>query len=157
MNDSLRNNHNIPQLVQDEGCPVKFYDWNTFLNQFFKPLSSLTTCHHFRADKESPGIVFVNEYCDSLEKEFRLLKKRVVIDSSTPSELTRKGLDAMRQWYLYQEIRPLCYDNKDITYPKPTVPKPEITIVEHVDKTWKCSYCRRRGMKRAGMEKFFVQ
>jgi hypothetical protein len=67
--DSSRNNHNIPQLVQDEGCPVKFYDWKTFLKQFFKPLSSLTTYHHFRA-----GIVFVKEYCDSLEKEFRLLK-----------------------------------------------------------------------------------
>jgi hypothetical protein len=38
--------HNIPQLVQDEGCPVKFYDWKTFLKQFFKPLSSLTTYHH---------------------------------------------------------------------------------------------------------------
>jgi hypothetical protein len=24
--DSSRNNHNIPQLVQDEGCPVKFYE-----------------------------------------------------------------------------------------------------------------------------------
>jgi hypothetical protein len=68
--DSSRNNHNIPQLVQDEGCPVKFYDWKTFLKQFFKPLSSLTTYHHFRADKDSPGIVFVKEYCDSLEKEF---------------------------------------------------------------------------------------
>jgi hypothetical protein len=45
----------------------------------------------------------------------------------------------MRQWYLYQEIRPLCYGNKDITCPKPTVPKPEITIVEHVVKTMKCN------------------
>jgi len=25
--------------------------------------------------------VFVKEYCDSMEKKFRLLKKRVVIDS----------------------------------------------------------------------------
>jgi hypothetical protein len=43
--DSSRNKHNIPQLVQDEGCPVKFYDWKTFLKQFFKPLSSHTTFH----------------------------------------------------------------------------------------------------------------
>jgi hypothetical protein len=96
-------------------------------------------------------------YCDSLEKEFRLLKKRVVIDSSMLSELPRKGLDAMRQWYLYQEIQPLCYDNKDITCPKPTVPKPEITIVKHIDKTRKCSYCKEMDMKRAGMGKFCVQ
>jgi hypothetical protein len=45
----------------------------------------LITYHHFRADKESPRMVFVKEYCNSLEKEFRLLKKRVVIDSSMPS------------------------------------------------------------------------
>ena len=63
--ESSSNNHNIPQIVQDEGCPVKCYDWKTFLKQFFKPLSSLTTYHLFRADKESPGIVFVKEYCDS--------------------------------------------------------------------------------------------
>jgi hypothetical protein len=55
-------------------------------------------------------------------------------------------LKFMRQWYLYQEIRPLCYDNKDITCPKPTVPKPEITIVEHVDKTRKCSYCYEKNL-----------
>jgi hypothetical protein len=45
--DSSRNNHNIPQLVQDEGCPVKFYDWKAFLKQFFKPLSSLTHLSSF--------------------------------------------------------------------------------------------------------------
>jgi hypothetical protein len=31
--DSSMNNHNIPQLVQDEGCSMKFYDWKTFLKQ----------------------------------------------------------------------------------------------------------------------------
>ena len=102
--DSSRHNHNIPKRVQDEGCPVKFYDWKTFLKQYFKTLSALTTYHHFRVDKESHVIVFVMEYYDSMEKEFRLLKKRVVIDSSMPSELPRKVLDAMRPWYMYQEI-----------------------------------------------------
>jgi hypothetical protein len=102
--DSSRNNHNIPKRVEDEGCPVKFYDWKTFLKQYFMTLSALTTYHHFRVDKESHVIVFVKEYYDSMEKEFRLLKKRVVIDSSIPSELPRKVLDAMRPWYLYQEI-----------------------------------------------------
>jgi hypothetical protein len=56
--DSSGNCHNIPQLVQDEECPVKLYE-------FIKPISALTTYRHFRADKESPGIVFVKEYCDS--------------------------------------------------------------------------------------------
>ena len=95
---SSRNNYDISQLAKDEvGYPMKFYDWKTFLKQCFKPLSALTTYtgNHFRADKESPGIVFVKEYCDSMEKEFRLLKKQVVIDSSMSSELPRKCLYAM--------------------------------------------------------------
>ena len=62
---------------------------------------------HKNMFNETTRMVFVKEYCNSLEKEFRLLKKRVVIDSSMPSELPRKGLDAMREWYLYQAIRPL--------------------------------------------------
>jgi hypothetical protein len=39
--------------------------------------------------------------------------------------------------------------NKDITCPKPTVPKPERTIVEHVDKTRKCSYCKETGHEKS--------
>jgi hypothetical protein len=73
-----------------------------------------------------------------------------------PSELPRKGLDAMRQWYLYQEIRPLCYGNKDITCPKPTVPKPERTIVEHVDKTNITFMGFQSDMKKIYFNKFIV-
>jgi len=75
--DSSRNNHNIPQLVQDEGCPVKFYDWKTFLKQFFKPLSSLTTYHHFRDDKESPGFV--------CQRVLRLFGKGIQVAKETSS------------------------------------------------------------------------
>jgi hypothetical protein len=53
------------------------------------------------------------------------------------------------KWLKYQEIRPLCYGNKDITCPKPTVQKPEITIVEHVNKTRKCSYCKETGHEKS--------
>jgi hypothetical protein len=73
--DSSRNNHNIPQIVQDEGCPVKFYDWKTFLKQFFKPLSSLIAYHHFRADKESPEMVFAKEYCNFFGKGIQVAKE----------------------------------------------------------------------------------
>ena len=115
----------------------------------FKSFSALTTYHHFRADKKSPGIVFVKEYCDSMEKEFRLLKKRVVIDSSAIWVTKESSRCYMRQWYLYQEIWPFCYDNKDITCPKPIVPKPEITIVELFNKTRKCSYCKQTGHEKS--------
>jgi hypothetical protein len=64
----------------------------------------LTSCHlGIIGQRISPFLLFS---CDSLENEFRLLKKRVVIDSSMPSELPRKGLDAMRQWY--QQVVVYC-------------------------------------------------
>jgi hypothetical protein len=45
---SSRNSHNIPQLVDDPVNPVIFYDWKTYLKQFFKHIPHLTTYHHFR-------------------------------------------------------------------------------------------------------------
>jgi hypothetical protein len=38
----------------------------------------------------------VKEYCDSLEKEFRLLKKRVVIDSSMPEHVQMFNIMSLR-------------------------------------------------------------
>ena len=37
-----------------------------------------------------------------------------------------KGLELERQWYLYEKICPLCHTNlaRDLTCPKPTLPKP---------------------------------
>lgn len=136
--------------MNDPDIPVKFYDWKTFLRQYFKQLPQLTTYHHFRMSKESPGVVSVRQYCDDEEKEFKLLKNRCVVDiSSEPLELPRKGLDAMRQWYLYQEIRPHCHGSKDVTCPKPLVPKPEATVVEERDKIRKCSYCKQSGHEKS--------
>ena len=66
--DSSRNNHNIPQLVQEEGCPVKLYDWKTFLKQF------LSHFHH-----SQPIIIFVlikNNLELSLSKSTATLWKR---------------------------------------------------------------------------------
>ncbi|CAG2209911.1 unnamed protein product [Mytilus edulis] len=42
-----------------------------------------------------------------------------------PNTLTSKGLDAARQWYLYEQIREYCYSeaNKDVICPKPTIAK----------------------------------
>ena len=75
--------------------PIYVYDWKKFLRQFFKTLPALNTYHHFRVDKEFHEAVFVKKYCDSIEKEFKLLKKRVVVDSSMQQEMPRKGLDPM--------------------------------------------------------------
>ena len=45
---SSKNKHNLPQLVDDPDCPVKFYDWASHLKRWFKPIPHLTSYHHFR-------------------------------------------------------------------------------------------------------------
>ena len=45
---SITNHHNVPQLVDDDQKPVKFFDWSSYLRQFFKPIPHLKTYHHFR-------------------------------------------------------------------------------------------------------------
>ena len=58
------------------------------------------------------------EFADSEEKQFK-----DGCDMSEPSEVHPPGIDAARQWYLFE---PFCRSNlaADMTCPKPTVPKP---------------------------------
>ena len=50
----------------------------------------------------------VKEYTDTEESEIKPMKGgQIQIDSETlPDTIIPKGLDAARQWYLYDEIRP---------------------------------------------------
>ena len=75
----------------------------------------------------NPGIVTLKKYCDSEEEMFNILKRASSVDTtSTPLEIKPTGLDAARQWYLYEQIRPFVQSNlaKDFTCPKPFIPKP---------------------------------
>ena len=49
--------------------------------------------------------------------------------------LTSKGLDAARQWYVYEQIKEYCYSeaNKDVICPKPTIAKSEVDLTSDVD------------------------
>ena len=50
------------------------------------------------------------------------------LDGNLPAVLPQKGLDAQRQWYLYEAIRPFCmFGTEDLVAPAPTtVPKTSI-------------------------------
>ena len=68
------------------------------------------------------------EFADSPEVEVELLKRPITscaVTNDLPQVVSPKGLDAHRQWYLYEQVRPFCHSNlaKDITCPKPAVPK----------------------------------
>ena len=66
--DSSRNNHNTPQLVEDEGCPVKLYDWKTFLKQFLS---------HFLHSQHIIIFVLIKNHLElSLSKSTATLWKR---------------------------------------------------------------------------------
>ena len=108
----------------------QWYDWTSFLGNYFRAIPGITQYHHFQASREFPGEIVCREFANSDDVKFQLLKKGINVSSFSSSNLppivTPKGLDAQRQWYLYEQIRPFCHSNltKDITCPKPTVSKP---------------------------------
>ena len=135
--ESTRNDQNKAQLVSSETGSaryVTFYLWSSFLSQFFKPIPSITSYHNFRVSVDKPGVVFVKAYSDSEEVSINCLKNSEItsIDCSLlPEALAPKGLDAKRQWYLYEQIRQFCPTvlQADLTCPKPDVPKPTTSEV----------------------------
>ena len=60
--------------------------------------------HHFRMHKDNPGVVYVKEHANSPEKAIHPFKLRVPSDQM-PDEIIPPGINAQRQWYLYEQIR----------------------------------------------------
>ena len=142
MKESAQNNQNRAQLIASmdgRESYVTSYQWTSFLSQFFKTIPSITSYHVFRVSADKPGIVFVKEYSDSAEVSINCLKSpNTSIDSSLlPEVIAPKDLDAKRQWYLYEQIRPFCPSNlqADFTCPKPEVPKPTTDESSHPSKS----------------------
>lgn len=130
---SSRRGHNIPQLVSDPQKPVKFSDWKSYLQRYFKPMKNIRGYHHFRVNAETPGVVECKEICNSVPVCVNLLKDRNIlpsIDDPLPQEILAPGLEPRRQWYLFEEIREHCRSPtaKDTSCPKPVVPKKEVTV-----------------------------
>ena len=108
---------------------VHWIDWSHFFQSFFQPIPNITTYHHFKVSKAEPRIVAVKEFAISPEKKIEIFKKdtnEVSLQGQQLDKIIPSGLDAKRQWYLYDEIRPFCSTNlaKDMTCPKPSVPRP---------------------------------
>ncbi len=107
-------------------CSFTTYLWSSFLSQFFKPIPNITSYQNFLVSVDKPGVVFVKKYSDSEEVSINCLKNTDFDCSLLPEPLVPKGLDAKRQWYLYEHIRPFCPTvlQADLTCPSPEVPKP---------------------------------
>lgn len=113
---------NVAQLVsrEDGSTIVPTYDWTTFFAPRFKKLHGIKRIHHFRMSSSHPGVVFTKEHSDSTEKQFTMLKEPWSPESNEfPEIVPPRGLNAERQWYLFEQIRPFCdKEDKDITCPK---------------------------------------
>ena len=99
---------------------------------FFRAIPGISQYHHFQASKEYEGEIVCKEFANSDDVKVQILKKGINISSihssGLPCIVTPKGLDAQRQRYLYEQVRPFYHSNlaRDITCPKPTVTKPSV-------------------------------
>ena len=107
---------------------VNFYQWTTFLQQFFKSIPNILQYHRFFVDAKKPGVVTVRETALSTDSTVNILKvdHQFILDAGMPQLTNIKGLDAQRQWYLFEQIRPFCKTvlSADFTCPEPSCPKP---------------------------------
>lgn len=109
---STATGQNIPQLVRDnrDKIQVKFYQWTAFLGQFFRTIPNISTYHNFRASEGQRGDIELRQYSSSEKTCFNMLKSDADTSKlNTLPELTHiPGLDLVRQWYLYENIRQHC-------------------------------------------------
>lgn len=66
--------NNKVYIIGDEQSPKPFhyYNWADFLASFCQTIPHITSYHHFRVDKDHPGIIFVREFADSKETRVTL-------------------------------------------------------------------------------------
>ena len=94
---SSRNGHYIQHIVNDAKDPVTFYEWKSYLQEFFKPLKHIIDYHPFFIDSKHPGVVNCKESA-SYEFTFNLLKfkPRLPQTQTLPSVSIIKGFDPAR-------------------------------------------------------------
>ncbi|XP_071056005.1 uncharacterized protein [Onthophagus taurus] len=96
---------------------VTWYQWDSYLKPFYRPLVGITQFHHFIICTDC---VKTKKFADSEDVDtFHLLLKP--IDSEMPETIQPVGLTLERQWYIYKNLRSLVTDpgKVDITAPLP--------------------------------------
>ena len=149
--NSMVTGKNIPQLTKSENSRLVFWlDWKSYLTKYLHAIPKITDYHHFRFDESSPGVVFVRALANDQETEVRISPASTTF-SGLPAEITPKGLDITRQWYLYNEIRQFCStpETATLTCPLPTSQRPSTSTSEEPNTTSKrkraCSHCHQEG------------
>ena len=88
-------------------------------------MANIKKFHHFQFAKGSIT-VRLQEFVDGQFLQESLARRKMSDDVTMPPVVHPKGLDAKRQRYLYDEIRPFNADRcQDISTPRPAVAKPK--------------------------------
>ena len=120
--------HNVAQLTCDPVSGERFvhwYNWSEYLSSYFSPIPNILSYQHFRFTKTDPGCVFMRASADAPELKVCVFKKGVKrLPSLVPTEKKPAGLSLERQWYLYEQIGPLCTSTlaASLTCPRPQLP-----------------------------------
>ena len=145
---------NLVYVIGEENSsmPFQYYDWATFLGNYFIQIPQITSYQHFRVSKDHPYTVFVRHFANKEETTISILKENINISMALPSILQPSGLSFERQQYLFEHIRPFCEEKyRDITCPDPTRgqgkkrPQPQTTETSVKKAKHLCSYCRNPG------------
>ena len=111
----------------EDGVPlIPTYDWSTFFAEHMNRVMGIKRFQHFTFKSSQKGKVLCQEECDGAAVNIDLLKDPTWTPSAShlPEVVEPRGLDAKRQWYLYEKIRPFCQEGKDVTCPLPLCTKP---------------------------------
>ncbi|ELU09153.1 hypothetical protein CAPTEDRAFT_228820 [Capitella teleta] len=114
---------NQAQLVgkEDGTAYVPVADWQTHLSPYGSVINGVKKQHHFRFTKTHPGGVFYKEDANANESFAQVFKKPHEIPQHPPRPIKPPGLDAKRQQYLFQTIRPFVQEEfQDVLCPEPT-------------------------------------
>lgn len=104
---------------------VQWSEWDVCLKQYFKQISGLTKYHHFTFHKD--GRICAQFFSNSPEVQVHNETNLNVNKVLPLKSIKPAGFTSQRSWYLYEEIRPLCFkeSSKDLVAPKPKYPKPK--------------------------------
>ena len=105
---------NLCQLVgtQNGQTIVPSRDWPGFLSTHFRRLDGIKQYHHFRFERDHPGVVFLKKTATAEEETQCLL-----LDDWSPSLADKPplvpatGLSLERRRYLFDRIREYCREN----------------------------------------------
>ena len=117
VNNSSKNN--IAQMYNWE-----WREWDTTLDEFFKPIKGITKYQHFLFRCTKIGKVSVKVACDSEPEEVSILKKGITVErvkeAEIPSVIGPGGMTRERKKYLYDKVREHVWPQFwDITCPLP--------------------------------------